>query len=408
MGICTPFFTCEPMVRTVYNAGTDYCHYTIQRATGLQDDVATSSIDVYSSTCYAPDAYDEVDFNAQLRSMIDSQINHIKTLQRRAALNAGITQGTSFFNTYFFINDGGSDDTMYSIIYDTRGLTANETGARDRTTYGPGVPWAANTFPDPYIKQGQYISVMYRTPSNMRQTETCSFGCTYSYRADASSNVSSNASTLQSEDLLIDEPPTPPTPGTIVIANNTIDASITGQSFRYSGPADWNSWCENNNNILWLQFWTANSKGEKTYLSPKLYPKTCDAPETCYLYYVNSMGGIDFIRCKYERTVNTERSTYESNVDINQRFEFQEEVYAQRRWNTWTLHSSIVSDADSPNMADMCTARWAWIYDPNDTMVPWRSVSITDTSAKVKTKSNEGKLFIYDINVRENIKSKIV
>ena len=391
MAIVSPFYTSEPISKTVYNAGTDYCHYTIKRVTAMADDVPTATIDVYSSTCYAPDAYDEVEFGAQLRSMIDSQIGHIKTLQYRGSQNPAVYQGTNVFNSYFIIDDGGSDDTIYSVLYDTRGLTAIETGAKNSITGGPGEGYAANLFPDQYVTQGQYISVMYRNPSNYGQTETHSFGCTYS---------------LKNRNI-----PDPST-GYETIYNLTLDSSISGQSFRYAGPAKWEVWTGSQQNAgiaVWVRFWMENSKGKKVYLTPKLYKKECDDPETCYLYYVNSLGGIDFLRCKYERTTNTERSTYESNVDINSRFNFQEETYSQKRWNTWTLHTALMSDADSPNIADICTTRWAWLFDRNDTYAPWRSVSVTDTSAKVKTKSNEGgKLFIYDINVSENIKSKIV
>ena len=129
-----------------------------------------------------------------------------------------------------------------------------------------------------------------------------------------------------------------------------------------------------------------------------------------YLYYVNSMGGIDFIRSNHAsiQTLNTERETYETNNGIDNRFEFGSETYHQLRWNSYTFKTEIVSDSDSYNMADIVNARWAWIYIPGD-QVPWRSVRVTDATAKVKQKRNEQqKIYNYTFQLEDSIKAKVV
>ena len=385
---CVPFFTCEPMVKTVNNGGTDMCYYNIIRITGLQDNTALQSVNEYSGSCYAPDAYADVNFGPQLRSMIDDQVRNIKTLQYRNLQSMGVTQSTFAFNTYFRVDDGGADaSTFWSILYDTRGLTAAETGARTYL-YTPGPCYVANTFPDREIMQGQYVSFMYRNPSNAGEMDTFTLGNSYCYMSRA----------------------TPEDPEYGVIAHRTIDSSMTGQSFRYSGTADWQDWAEGNGNILWAQFWIADPKGNRTYITPMLYPRWCDEPDTMYLYYVNSMGGIDFVRGTYASysSYNTERETYETDSDIDDRFAFGEETYSQRRWNSYVFHTDIMSDDESFNMADIVTARWLWIRIPGATP-EWRSVKITDTSAKLKLKKNEGqKIYSYTFNLEDATKAKIV
>lgn len=384
---CIPFFTCEPMVKTVQHDGSDICHYDIIRITGLQNDTPGQSVTEYSGDCYAPDAYGDVDFGPQLRSMLDYQVMNIRSLQYRNSQSMGLTQATFAFNTYLSVDDGGSDNNFWSILYDTRGLTAYEAGARTYS-YTPGSPYRANLFPDQNIRDGQYVSIMYRWPSNAHEMDSYTLGNTYAYITRSQ----------------------PTDPEITVMQNRTIDSSLTGQSFRYSGTADWQDWSEGAGNVLWAQFWIMDEKGTKTYITPKLYPRWCDEPGTMYLYYVNSMGGIDFIRSNYASimTLNTERDMYETNNGIDNRFEFGEETYHQRRWNSYTFKTEIVMDEDSYNMADVVNTRWAWIYIPGDD-VPWRSVKITDVTAKVKQKRNEGqKIYNYTFQLEDSIKAKIV
>lgn len=409
---CIPFFTCEPMIKTVQHDSADICHYDINRITGMQDNTALASVTEYSGQCYAPDAFGDVDFGGQLRSMLDYQIQNIQTLQFRNSQSMGLTQSTFAFNTYFYIADGGSDTDFWSVLYDTRGLTALEAGARTYL-YTPGSGYVANTYPDQDIMHGQYFSIMWRNPSNSGEMENWTLGNTYCYISGGSAGAKATnkqiadakATNRSSRTLSPD-----PTPGYGVISNRIIDSSITMQSFRYSGTADWQEWGEGHGNVLWARFWIADPKGNRTYLTPYLYPKWCDEPGVMYLYYVNSMGGIDFVRSTYasSATINTERELYETDYGIDDRFKFGEETYHQRRWNTYVFKTEIVSDLDSFNMADVINTRWAWLYIPDDT-VQWRSVKVTGSSAKVKQKRNEQqKVYNYEFQLEDSIKPKIV
>lgn len=409
---CIPFFTCEPMVKTVLHDSDDICHYDVIRATAMQGDSMTSSVVEYSGECYAPDAYGDVDFGGQLRSMLDYQVANIKTLQYRNSQSMNLTQSALAFNSYFVIDDGGQNTDLWSVLYDTRGLTAYEAGARTYL-YTPGSGYVANTYPDQDIMHGQYFSIMWRNPSNAGEMENWTLGNTYCYisggsagsKATSKQIADAKATNRSSRTLSPD-----PTPGYGVISNRIIDSSITGQSFRYSGTADWQEWGDGHGNVLWARFWIADPKGNRTYLTPYLYPKWCDEPGVMYLYYVNSMGGIDFIRSTYAsmQTLNTERESYETNNGIDDRFKFGTETYHQTRWNSYTFKTEIVSDFDSYNMADIVNTRWAWIYIPDET-VQWRSVKITDVTAKVKQKRNEEQnIYNYTFQLEDSIKAKIV
>lgn len=386
---CVPYFTNEPLIRTMDNQGTDWCIYDIYKVNGLQGDTPGSSIHVYNGRVYAPDAYGDVNMMPILRSMVDDpQERNIKTLQYRNSQSMGLTQSTYAFNSYFQIVDSSaSEEVMYSILYDTRGLTAREAGAAT-VNWGVGSPYVANTFPDHYVADGQYVSFMYRWPSNSRATDTYTLGNTYCYDVRA----------------------LPEDPGYSVIENRIINSSLAGQSFRYSGHCDWQDWTDGAGNIRWAQFWIEDEKQTRTYITPRLYPKLCEEPGTMYLYYVNGMGGIDFVRSTYASyvTLTTEREKYETNADIDDRFAFGEETYYQRRWNQYVFKTDIVADGDSYNMADIVNTRWAWIYIPGD-QVPWRSVKITNTSAKVKQRRNEQqKIYSYEFQLEDSIKNKIV
>ena len=414
---CNPYFTSEPVIKRVTSDSANIAHYDILKVTGMTNDVINQAAVVYSGQCYAPEPYNVIDFGGQLRSMIDTQVQNIKTLQFKDSQNMGLTQGAFTFNSYYKINDGTGDDNFYSIIYDTRGVTAREAGARSHLN-GPGNPYPANYFPDPNITQGQYVSLMYRFPSNFRADDRGSLGITYCYITAQASGGQASYEQISSAKAQIEVaskgsiekilPPDPSVYGTVTVASKVINSNLAGQSFRYSGPADWQDWGDGHGGVLWARFWVANSKGAKTYLSPYLYPKWCEEQNVAYLYYVNSKGGIDFIRGIISVTMQKDKETYETNANIDKRFEFGEEVFHQRRWNSYELRTSLIMEDDSYNMADICNARWAWLYIPGD-IVPWRSVKVDDTSATVKTNRNTGhKLFNYVFQISDATKSKIV
>ena len=412
-----PYFTSEPVIKRVLSDSVDIAHYDIARVTGMTNDNINQAEIVYSGQCYAPALHNNIDFGGQLRSMIDTQVTNIKTLQFKDSQNMGLTQGAFTFNSYFKIIDGTGDDNFYSILYDTRGITAREAGARSHLN-GPGNPYPANSFPDPNIMQGQYVSIMYRYPSNFRADDIGQLGITYCYITAQGAGGQASHEQISSAQAQINSaskggiekilPPDPSVYDTVTVANKIINSKLAGQSFRYSGPADWQDFADGHGGVLWARFWVANSKGTKTYLTPYLYPKWCEEPNIAYLYFVNSKGGIDFIRGVISVNMQKEKETYETNANIDNRFAFGEEVFHQRRWNSYELRTSLIVEDESYNMADICNARWAWLYIPGD-IVPWRSVKIDDTSATVKTNRNTGhKLFNYVFQISDATKSKIV
>lgn len=372
------FFTDEPVIQTISNDSSGFGTYEVREVTGMQDDTVLASVSRYSTDVYVPDGNEDVEIGSLLRTMIETQERNISTLQGWNSQSMGLTQSTFAFNSYFSIVDS-SNVTDYSIIYDTRGKTAEEAGCT--YYYQPYYPYAANHFPDREITHGQYISIMWRHPSNREQMNTYTLGREYVYHDS--------------------------TTGLDVQDSSVIDPSITGQSFRYSGMADWQDWCDGNYAIK-ARFYIENEKHVKTYITPWLTPKWCEDPETAYLYWVNELGGIDFVRVKYVRTVSHEESTYENNIGINERRRFAKDMYTQKKWYTYTLNTSLVTDSDSPALASICGARWAWLYFP-DEVEPWRSITITNSSAKVKTFGNQGhKMYNYTFEAEDNIKAKTV
>ena len=100
--------------------------------------------------------------------------------------------------------------------------------------------------------------------------------------------------------------------------------------------------------------------------------------------------------------------TKRTNTGIDERLEFGERIYHQRKWDSYSFSTSIVSDADSPSVADVCGARWAWICVPGESPL-WKSVKVLDTQATVKTYRNQGaKLYNYTFELEDATKVKTI
>ena len=379
------YFSDEPIIKTLGNNSSGYANYNIYRITGMQGDQSQNGYEVYSTSVYAPDGYDDVELGSLMRNLLETQELNIKRLQFWNYQDCSITQSTFAFNTYLTVNDlvnGTTED--FSVIYDTRGERAEDLGV---TYYNsPYQGYCANYFPEQEIMEGQYFSLMYRQPSNSGEMSTYEFGRTIAYTTRA----------------------TPEDPSINVMQDVSI-MDITGQTFRYSGNVSWQSW-SNDTDVIWVRFYIKNEKGTKTYIGPQFYPKWCEEPNTVYLYWVNSMGGIDFVRSTetFTTTKNHEDSTYETNIGLEKPRDFGEEVYHQRKWNSYTFSTKLVSDTDSPALADVCGARWAWLYFPGRTQ-PWVPVTVEDAQATVKNFENQGKkLYNYTFQLRDNKKIKTI
>lgn len=379
------YFSDEPVIQTLSNDSSGYAYYSIYEATGMQGDQVLQGHEIYNNTVYAPDGNEDVEIGSLLRTLIGTQERNIKTLQFWNAQDCSITQSTFAFNTYLTLNNltqGTSAD--FSIIYDTRGERAEDLGV----TYNhyPYEGYCANYFPDNEVMEGQYFSLMYRRPSNSGEMITYEFGRTIAY-------------------ITRDTPVDPE----INVVEDVSFGTITGQSFRYSGNVSWQDWGAGNQ-VIWVRFYIKDEKNVKTYLGPRFYPRWCEEPNTVYLYWVNSMGGIDFVRSTETFTVtkNHEEATYESNIGLEEPRDFGEKIYHQRKWNTYTFNTRLITDTQSSTLADICGARWAWLYFPGRVQ-PWVPVTVEDSQATVKNFENQGKkMYNYTFQLRDNKKIKTI
>lgn len=381
------YYTSEPCIRSMNGDSSGFANYVIGEVTGMQDDQVQATTQVYVGTAYCPDGHEDIDFMPMLRSMIDNQVHNLSFLSGWNSQACILMQSTFAYNTYFSVTDLNNNYTEdYSIVYDTRGITTYEA---DVTTmyHTSGRGYSANLYPDPNILHGQYFNLTYRNPSNMGEMTNYTFGFEYAYVTRA----------------------VPSDPELTVLERHIIDSSVTGQSFRYCGTADWQDWGEGNGNILWGRFYIYQEKEGYRYLTPKLYPKWCDDPDTVYLYWLNSLGGIEFVRGKLTDNIEHEDSTYETNATIEDYHDgWGQAVYSQRKWHSYTFGTGLVTDGDSPAVADVCGARFAWLYFPGRVQ-PWKTVKVNDAKATVKTFRNQGgKLFNYTWELEDSVKAKTV
>lgn len=382
------YYTSEPCIRSMSGDSSGLANYQIYEVTGMQDDQVQQGTQIYTGTAYCPDGNEDLDFMPMLRSLIDTQVTMLSRLDGWNQQSCNLIQSTFAYNTYFTVydmNSGYSDD--YSIVYDTRGLTTYEA---DVTTsyHTSGRSYSANLFPEREIMQGQYFNLTYRNPSNSGEMTDYVLGFEYVYM-----------------DRAID----PGDPGYMVLSRHILDSSVTGQSFRYCGPADWQDWGEGTGNILRGRFYLYNQKEGYKYITPWLYPRWCDDPDTVYLYWLNSLGGIEFVRGRVIKSIEHEDSTYESNDGIDMyRDGWGTRIYSQRKWNDYVFSTRIMTDETSPAVADVCGARYAWLYFPGEVQ-PWNTVRVTDVKATVKKAADEGKkLFNYTWNLEDSVKAKTI
>lgn len=377
------FYTSEPCIQTMGNDSSGFASYQLYMVSDMQENTILDGRAIYNGEAYCPDGNDDLDFMQLMRPYIQDQISSLAQLTGWNSQGCMLIQSTFAYNTYFTVHDNNNNtDTDYSILYDTRGLTAYEAGTTNINnvpTYGP---YTANLFPDKEILYGQYFSLTYRHPTNALQMRNYSFGMEYAYSAG----------------------------GYNVIAHNVLDSSVTGQSFRYCGRVDWQDWTDGASNVQWGKFFLYDpEKEEYTYITPKLYPKWCDEPDTVYLYWLNSLGGIEFVRGVLTETDEHEDSTYETNAGINDYHDgWGIALYSQRKWKSYSFSTRLVSDGDSPAVADICGARFAWLYFPGRVQ-PWKTVRVTDARATVKTFRNQGgKLYNYTWELEDSVKAKTI
>lgn len=125
-------------------------------------------------------------------------------------------------------------------------------------------------------------------------------------------------------------------------------------------------------------------------------------PENSFiLYYVNSMGAIDYLICdkKNKITLNADRHSMTKYSNILDRTSFSKVNYLNDTSVTWTLNSDIMSDNLSKQMYKVFNSPYVWVYDVDKGQM--NSGIIEDASLTIK-KFNTDKVFNYTFTIKSS------
>lgn len=125
-------------------------------------------------------------------------------------------------------------------------------------------------------------------------------------------------------------------------------------------------------------------------------------PENSYiLYYVNSLGAIDWLICDKKNTVtyNADRHSITRYANIQDRTAFGKLNYLNNTSTTWTLNTDIMNDEQSKQMYKLFNSEYIWLYDVDKGQM--NSVVIEDASLKIK-KFSIDKVYNYTITVKSS------
>lgn len=129
----------------------------------------------------------------------------------------------------------------------------------------------------------------------------------------------------------------------------------------------------------------------------------CLPPNSYILYYVNSLGAIDWLICDKKNTVtyNAERHSMTRYANIQDRTAFGKLNYLNNTSTTWALNTDIMNDAQSKQMYKLFNSEYIWLYDVDKAQM--NSVVIEDAKLKIKS-FNTDKIYNYTINVSSSQK----
>ena len=125
-------------------------------------------------------------------------------------------------------------------------------------------------------------------------------------------------------------------------------------------------------------------------------------PENSYiLYYVNSLGAIDWLICDKKNTVtyNADRHSMTRYANIQDRTAFGKLNYLNNTSTTWALNTDIMNDEQSKQMYKVFNSEYLWLYDVDKGQM--NSVVIEDASLKIKKFSTD-KVYNYTITVKSS------
>jgi len=125
---------------------------------------------------------------------------------------------------------------------------------------------------------------------------------------------------------------------------------------------------------------------------------SCLPANSYILYYVNSLGAIDYIICDKKNTVtyNADRHGMTRYATIANRTKFGKLNYLNNSTRTWELNTDIMSDQQSSQMYKVFNSQYMWLYDCDKNQI--NSVVLEDASLKIK-KFDTDKVFNYTIKV---------
>ena len=130
-------------------------------------------------------------------------------------------------------------------------------------------------------------------------------------------------------------------------------------------------------------------------------------PENSYiLYYVNSLGAIDWLICDKKNTVtyNADRHSMTRYANIQDRTAFGKLNYLNNTSTTWTLNTDIMNDEQSKQMYKVFNSEYIWLYDVDKGQM--NSVVIEDAKLKIKKFATD-KVYNYTITVSSSQKFTI-
>lgn len=127
----------------------------------------------------------------------------------------------------------------------------------------------------------------------------------------------------------------------------------------------------------------------------------CLPPNSYILYYVNSLGAIDWLICDKKNTVtyNAERHSMTRYANIQDRTAFGKLNYLNNTSTTWALNTDIMNDEQSKQMYKVFNSEYIWLYDVDKGQM--NSVVIEDASLKIKKFSTD-KVYNYTITVKSS------
>ena len=127
----------------------------------------------------------------------------------------------------------------------------------------------------------------------------------------------------------------------------------------------------------------------------------CLPPNSYILYYVNSLGAIDWLICDKKNTVtyNAERHSMTRYANIQDRTAFGKLNYLNNTSTTWALNTDIMNDEQSKQMYKVFNSEYMWLYDVDKAQM--NSVVIEDASLKIKKFSTD-KVYNYTITVKSS------